>query len=267
MIVDALPVATSAIGTTLLLLALALLLAARRRGRRAAADTADTADTPDTATDTDATDTADAPDTADTVLDADPETAPDADPEAGDVRDAPDAAPSPDESTDVRALRAQVRVLEQALEAAAEPAPPLTVPAADASYRDRVRLAVRVVVLGAAPGGEAQQTAARILAAVERLDAPDVFARPVLPEPVQRVAPPSVHEHRPSRALPDALPDARPAERPVPGPEVGDDREAETPDQGSAPSHPKAPEVVLPVPPPAPPAPRRGRRRLRHSAA
>jgi hypothetical protein len=248
MIVDALPVATLAIGTTLLLLALALLLAARRRGRRTVPETTDTADI------------ADAPDT---FLDADPETAPDADPEAPDPPDAPEAAPSPDETTDVRALRAQVRVLEQALEAASEPAPPLTVPAVDASYRDRVRLAVRAVVLGAAPGGEAQQTAARILAAVERLDAPDVFARPVLPEPVQRVAPPPVLEHRPSRTRPDA----RPAERPVPGPEAGDDREEGAPVQGSAPSDPQAPEVVLPVPPPAPPAPRRGRRRLRHSAA
>lgn len=159
----------------------------------------------------------------------------------------PEAAVDADESPTVRALRAQVRVLEQALEVA----PDVPVPTADdAAYRNRVVLAVRAVAARADDHDDPRHVAARVLAAVERLEAAG-FSRPVLPGVASRTiaAPPPPLS---AAAQPPALP---PAAAPVvdESPETGPEVPAE--------------EIVVPVPPPAQDEPRRSRRRQRHPAA
>src|SRR3954468_4434024 len=80
---------------------------------------------------------------------------------------------------DVRALRAQVRVLEEALERAAES----TLEQPDlASYRAQVRIAVESVARRASADADPLLVAARVSAAVARLDAAPA-ARVTLPVP------------------------------------------------------------------------------------
>jgi hypothetical protein len=155
-----------------------------------------------------------------------------------------------DDSITVRALRAQVRALEQALEVAPESSlPAVVLPSGDeAGYRRRVLLAVRAVASRTGDSDEPRHAAARVVAAVERLDV-DGFTRPVLPGIASRTiaVPPPLPPVLPAPAAP--LPAA-----PVPTarPEIG--RVDDT-------------EVVVPVPPPAVEEPRRSRRRLRRHAA
>lgn len=154
-----------------------------------------------------------------------------------------------DESVTVRALRAQVRSLEQALESAPErPA------AVDPSYRNQVLLAIRAVASRTGDSDDARHAAARVVAAVERLDG-DGFVRPVLPRiPSRTIAPPP-----PRPALPTAMaPLATPPPAPAPAEPVLPSRPVTEPVDES--------EVVLPVPPPAPEQPRRGRRKRRPHA-
>jgi hypothetical protein len=193
----------------------------------------------------------------------------------------------------VRALRAQVRALEEALENVVDPEPvPAPVPVvatepvlvatpdpdALASYRRQVRLAVRAVAVGTTSGDDPQHAVARVAAAIERLDRPGVLARPALPETFGRSVPPPASASVPiARTARTAVAAVAAAVAPAPEPELDDepdvmahlmsvrassalrsDTETETDDQA---------EVVLPVPPPAPAEPRRGRRRQRHSAA
>jgi hypothetical protein len=185
----------------------------------------------------------------------------------------------------VRALRAQVRALEEALENVVDPEPvPAPVPVvatepvlvatpdpdALASYRRQVRLALRAVAVRTSAGDDPQHAVARVAAAIERLDRPGVLARPALPETLGlSVAPPA------AASAPIAWAAVAAVVAPAPQPEVDDEpdvmahlmsvrapsalrSDTETDDQA---------EVVLPVPPPAPAEPRRGRRRQRHSAA
>lgn len=140
-----------------------------------------------------------------------------------------------EDSTTVRALRAQIRALEQALEATPEA---LLAPD-DAAYRRRVLLAMRAVAARVDDHDDPRHAAARVVAAVERLDAAG-FHRPQLPGIASRaVAPP------PQLSTPTSQPPAL----------------------GAAPEVEPGEEVVLPVPPPAAEEPRRGRRRPRHTTA
>lgn len=167
----------------------------------------------------------------------------------------PTAAPMEQLDTpEVRALRAQVKVLEQALERAVEP------PDFD-SYRTEVVAAVRAVALGTPESGDPRTAVARVIAALERIEAP--VGRTVLPPPVGVSAP---------TATPTTMPAPAPA-API-QPEVAAEPETEAEAQLEAqleqpveqPVAPAEPEVVLPVPPPAP-APSRPRRRRRRVAA
>lgn len=146
-----------------------------------------------------------------------------------------------DRSPTVRALRAQVRALEEALEVA----PDVPVPTADeAAYRNRVLLAVRAVASRADDHDDPRHVAARVMAAVERLEVAG-FSRPVLPGIASRtIAAPPPLPAAPTVADvgPDVEPDVEPADEP-------------------------GEEIVLPVPPPAVEDPRRGRRRPRGTAA
>ncbi|WP_243059264.1 hypothetical protein [Nocardioides sp. SR21] len=153
--------------------------------------------------------------------------------------------PTDDSSTTVRALRAQVRVLEQALEVA----PDVPVLAGDeAAYRRRVLLAVRAVAARADDHDDPRHAAARVVAAVERLDV-DGFARPVLPGIATHIiAPPPQLPAGVRTAAIASAPAPEPAPEPVVDLEPGD-------------------EVVLPVPPPAREESRRGKRRQRHHTA
>jgi hypothetical protein len=149
-------------------------------------------------------------------------------------------APTDDVHPDVRALRAQVRVLEEALQRAADAMveqPEL------GAYRAQVRVAIESVARRTA-GTDPRQVAARVAAAVARLEA-DPAARVTLPATPRR--PVAVAPVAPARPVEPVPPLVRAAVAPVPP--VADD------------------EVVLPVPPPAPAEPRRARRRLRGSAA
>jgi hypothetical protein len=190
------------------------------------------------------------------------------------------------EPATVRALRAQVRTLEEALENAGDGQPvpvvtrepvPVVTAEADilASYRRQVRLAVLAVSLGASPDDDPQHAVARVAAAIDRLDRPGTLARPALPETFGRVA--SAPEVR-------AVQVVRVPAAPVvvtPEPDLEDELDVMAHMTSlSAPAPPwsdtdtdteaeagAGAEVVLPVPPPAPAEPRRGRRRQRHSAA
>ena len=182
----------------------------------------------------------------------------------------------------VRALRAQVRALEEALENAgdAEPArvvvtevapvaAPVVAPEWDAvrSYRRQVRLAVRAVAIGTTADDDARHAVARVAAAIERLDRPDVLARPALPETFGRTAPAPVVASVPITRAP-VVPAVVAA--PEPEPELDDELDVVAHIQSvraPAADDDAEAEVVLPVPPPAPAEPRRGRRRLRHHSA
>lgn len=144
-----------------------------------------------------------------------------------------------EDSTTVRALRAQIRVLEEALEVA----PDVPAPRGDeAAYRRRVRIAVQAVTARAHEHDDPRHMAARVAAAIERLDV-EGFVRPVLPGMAT------------TRAI--AAPPRRSAIAPAPA-------ASEVPVLDVEPGD----EVVLPVPPPAREEPRRSKRRQRqHTAA
>jgi hypothetical protein len=171
--------------------------------------------------------------------------------EEADVVEVADPVEMSDESATVRALRAQVRSLEQALELVPDVPAPVAVPAAaDAAYRRQVLLAVRAVASRTGDDDDPRHAAARVVAAVERLDA-DGFARPVLPGIVSRTV---ATLPRPA-AAPTTTP-AMPTTPVLPTP-AAVERTEDPVDRA---------EVVLPVPPPAPPEPRRSRRlRRRHA--
>lgn len=160
------------------------------------------------------------------------------------------------ESATVRALRAQVRTLEQALEVAPEqssPVPAVVTSAVEQSYKNQVLLAVRAVASRTGDDDNPRHAAARVVAAVERLDE-DGFARPVLPGVATRTI-----------AVPPPLPPAQTAAvAPKPAPPVLPAAEAEPEIE---PVQVLDEEVVVPVPPPAAEEPKRSKRRLRGSAA
>ncbi|GAB6986436.1 hypothetical protein [Nocardioides pyridinolyticus] len=137
-----------------------------------------------------------------------------------------------EDDTEVRTLRAQVRVLEKALERIVDP-PDLE------SYRTQVRAAVQAVALGTAADGDPRAAVARVAAAIARIDAPPT-GRTLLPSPA-------------TVARPVAQPVARP---------VAVEAQPEL-----APVAATEPEVVLPVPPPAPVEDGRTRRRRGRTAA
>ena len=143
--------------------------------------------------------------------------------------------PESESAGEVRTLRAQVRVLEQALERIADP-PSLE------EYRTQVRSAVQAVGLGTASDGDPRAAVARVSAALARIDAPTT-GRVLLPPPVT-VARPAVAELEPATG--SAVPEAE-----------------ESADAGTGTED----EIVLPVPPPAPADHRRSRRRRSPSAA
>ena len=96
------------------------------------------------------------------------------------------------ESATIRALRAQVRSLEQALESATEEhlvSSSITAAVAQ-SYRHQVLLAARAVADRVDGDSDPRHAAARVVAAVERLGT-DGFRRPLLPvtAPVQQSGP------------------------------------------------------------------------------
>lgn len=134
----------------------------------------------------------------------------------------------PESATEVRTLRAQVRVLEQALERIVDP-PDLE------SYRTQVRAAVQAVALGTTAEGDPRAAVARVAAAIARIDAP-AHGRTLLPAPVT-VRPAAVE--------------------PAPEPQAA----------AAAPAPVAEAEVVLPVPPPAPAEHGRTRRRRSRTAA
>lgn len=158
------------------------------------------------------------------------------------VVEAPEPAAAEEPHPDVRALRAQVRVLEEALQRAAE----ATVEQPElAAYRAQVRIAVEAVARRTPADADPRTAVARAAAAVARLDA-DPAARVVLPAPLRRPVVVAPVVHAPAPELTEL--EVEPADEPV----VVD----------VAPE-----EVVLPVPPPAAAEPRRSKRRLRRSAA
>jgi hypothetical protein len=164
------------------------------------------------------------------------------------VVEAAPEAPAPEEPhPDVRALRAQVRVLEEALQRAAD----ATVEQPElAAYRTQVRAAVEAVARRTPAGADARTAVARVGAAVARLDA-DPSARVVLPAQARR---PAVVAAVAAPVVPEPVLEQAAVEMPA----VVDATDAVEPVEE---------EVVLPVPPPAPAETRRSRRRLRRSAA
>jgi hypothetical protein len=187
---------------------------------------------------------------------------------------------------DVRALRAQVRCLEEALSRAAATATEAAAAEVLASYRTQVRALVRSVAIANGPGVDPHGVLDRVLAGLDRLDQPGGLTRPTLPG--RRTAGPTVLAASVTTAAPVAV--GRPAAltmpvteqvtgpltEPVTGPVAEParpvtvlDDEVEAVASDAAPQHPEPvdEERVVPVPPPATPEPRRHRRRLRHSAA
>lgn len=193
-----------------------------------------------------------------------------------------------DETVAVRALRAQVRTLEQALEEVQQVEAPVDVPVdapVDApvelaveiepapvvasagpegsAYRRQVRLAVRAVEQRTSAGADPRETAARVRAAIDRLDAEPGFARPVLPV-LLGVTAPAVSA--PVAPAPVAGPRPAVPDPEVTGPEVTGPEMTGPEASGPEASGPED-EIVLPVPPPAPAEPHRGRRRPRRRVA
>jgi len=163
--------------------------------------------------------------------------------------------------SDLRALRAHVRVLEEALERAAES----TVEQPDlASYRAQVRLAVEAVARRTSVDVDPRLAVARVAAAIERLDlAPS--ARTPLPAARPVPAPVAAPVAAPFAVASDPEPEVQAEVHVEPEP-VALEPDAE-PDAEPEVTAPAADEVVLPVPPPAPAEPRRTRRRPWRSAA
>lgn len=172
-----------------------------------------------------------------------------------------EAEPEPaGRSLEVRALRAQVHCLEQALEQLPEPArEPAHDAAALASYRAQVRATVRAVAADCAPGADARYVLGRLTAAFERLEQAGGLTRPALPVPVSLGVAVEAPALSPVPEPAVEPPDAQTADQPAPQP-VQHPAEASRPDD-------EYEEHVVPVPPPAVDEPRRQRRRLRRSAA
>lgn len=175
------------------------------------------------------------------------------------------------ESLALRTLRAQVRTLEQALEQEqARPDATLTAPGAAevADFHRDVTLTLRAIARRTPEGEDPRRSLARAAAAVDRLRAPNTFARPVL-SPAAPLALPAARTAQPQVAAPPAVPAAASAA----APQVDEtaelpaaDAEAPAEQTLAAPAQPE-PEVVLPVPPPRNDDAQRGRRWFRRSAA
>lgn len=181
--------------------------------------------------------------------------------------EAPSLAVDVREPVQIRALRAQVRTLEAALEQeqTRDLVQRATVEATDqlTAYRRQVELTLRAISRQVEGDSEAERIAARIAAAVERLADPEDFSRPTL-SPAGAVA---VLSRPTSPAVLHAV--ETKVETAAPAQQVEEPVEdlSPTAEADLAPA-PQQPEVVLPVPPMAESeANRRGRRRFRGSAA
>lgn len=213
------------------------------------------------------------------------------DAESGPVDDGSRQGP---ESLALRTLRAQVRTLEQALEQEQRhfaPASPSSDQPALAAFRRDVLLTVKALGARTASDEGGRHTLARLTAAIERLDAGDTFARPVLAPAATVLAMPARPRPRiiaaaplPEEGTSGAAGDAAPTvtvEESVPEHQAHleqPDAVAETPSDmaSSLPPLPiapsdvveAAPQVVLPVPSlMTDTQTQRGRRWFRRSAA
>ncbi len=92
----------------------------------------------------------------------------------------PEPLPS-GESVDVRYLRAQVRTLQETLEQVQDTPDPVAARAGEAAFRRQVTAALRGLGERTREDESPERTLARVVAAIERLDAPDEVARPALP--------------------------------------------------------------------------------------
>lgn len=188
-------------------------------------------------------------------------------------------AATPSEPIHVRALRAQVRTLESALELEQQHVR-ATVRLEDtrtaeqlAAYRRQVELTVKAISRQVERDGSPELATARIAAAIDRLGAANDFSRPVLstagvsatsgrPEHAYLHSVAAPVEHAPSTTTSDApYSETTDASRFEPvGTDLVDTAEADL--------APAESEVVLPVPPVAESGQsRRSRRRFRGSAA
>lgn len=180
------------------------------------------------------------------------------------------------EDRTVRTLRAQVHALEQALDQVQGVLAVRQQEAASSeAHRRAVLLTVQAVADRTAHAAGAGPALARVAAAVERLGAPDVFARPVLPppgygEPVIALIAPVVPQTPAEQSLAEqAL--AEPAAQvsaPEPALEPVTPVESAIPVEPVTPVAPVSPAAVLPVPPRpvAAPVPGRSWRRTRAGA-
>jgi hypothetical protein len=192
-----------------------------------------------------------------------------------------DVPPGP-EPVNVRYLRAQVRTLQETLEQVQDTPEPAVAGSGEATFRRQVTAALRGLGERTREDESPERTLARVVAAIERLDAPDEVARPALPTVKfdlsgaqmslagpQTVAAPAALGRAPAPAA--AAPDARGAAT-VTTP-LASALAAGAPDEHldhrASPSHdrvshldpfaedeqvlppPPEPDVVLPVPPPA----------------
>ncbi len=93
---------------------------------------------------------------------------------------ASDVSPGP-EPVNVRYLRAQVRTLQEALVQVQDAEDTPGERTAEATFRRQVTAALRGLGERTREDESPERTLARVVAAIERLDAPDVVARPALP--------------------------------------------------------------------------------------
>lgn len=210
------------------------------------------------------------------------------DSESGTVDDGSRQGP---ESFALRTLRAQVRTLEQALEQEQRYFSPVAVPVSDqsavAAFRRDVLLTVKALGSRTASDEGGRHTLARLTAAIERLDAGDAFARPVLAPAATVLAMPARPKARTIAAAPqpeEVTPEAaqyadsdEPVQETVLEHLEHLDAAGETPSDmsSSLPPLPEsshlveaAPQVVLPVPSlMTTTQTQRGRRWFRRSAA
>lgn len=189
------------------------------------------------------------------------------------------------ESLALRTLRAQVRTLEQALEQEQQRPTTLAVRTPENvtpdAFRRDVALTLRALARRTADDENPRHTLARAAAAIERLGAPEAFARPVLAPaatvhvlPSGRIGRLQVQSPRQPVMSDVVAPPA--ADAPVPAPASGPvvEETVSSPEADLAPTTdevlpvPDGPEIVRPVPPVDTGHPtQRGRRWFRRHAA
>lgn len=203
-----------------------------------------------------------------------------AQPAQPDVPLAVDAATETADQAEVRALREQLRALEQVVQqqAADHPTAALarveeTAAQQSEAYLRQVSLVVRGLAAHTSEDESPRRTLARVAAAVERLGVPNQMERPILPVTKELSSRPQRGPAAPSHRL-ETGGEAAPAHDPVPdvfaGPLAGpvDEPLGFGPDAHVAPVHPSVDpsvesdgglaayqlsDAVLPVPPPAAP--------------